>query len=78
LVIYSVRLKPEPATVKIFLKTGRTYETTEATEKLSVSSKKQEKGQRLGRCERDSLAEDEVIFREKGINPLEGTEGSEY
>jgi hypothetical protein len=42
-----------------------------------VSSKKQEKGQRLGRCKRDSLAEDEVIFREKGINQLEGTEGNE-
>jgi len=35
------------------------------------------KGQRLGRCKIDSLVEDEVIFREKGINQLEGTEGSE-
>jgi hypothetical protein len=40
--------------------------------------KKQEKGQRLGRGKRDSLAEDEVIFRENGINQLEGPEGSGY
>ena len=42
-----------------------------------MSSKKQIKGQRLGRCKIDSLAEDEGILREKGIVQLEGTEGSE-
>ena len=56
---------------------GKTNETTEVTEKPSVSSKKQMKGQRLGRCRIGSLAQDEVIFREKGIIQLEGIEGSE-
>jgi len=42
-----------------------------------VSSKKQMKDQRLGRFKIDSLVEDKVIFWEKGINQLEGTEGSE-
>jgi len=59
------------------MKTGKTYETTEVTEKPSVSSKKQVKGQSLGRCKIDSLAEDEGILREKGIVQLEGTERSE-
>jgi hypothetical protein len=55
------------------------YETTEVTEKPSVSSKKQMKGQRLGGCKIGSLVliKDEFIFGEKGINHLEGTEGSE-
>jgi hypothetical protein len=35
------------------------------------------KSQRLGRCKIDSLVEYEVIFGEKGINQLEGTEWSE-
>jgi hypothetical protein len=34
-------------------------------------------GQRLGRCKIDFLVEDEVIFRENGMNQLEGSEGNE-
>jgi hypothetical protein len=59
------------------IKSSLTYETPKVTEKPSVTSKKQMKGPTLGRCKMDSLAEDEVIFKEKGIVQLEGTEGSE-
>jgi hypothetical protein len=34
-------------------------------------------GQRLGRCKIDLSVEDEVILREKRMNPLEGSEGNE-
>ena len=64
-------------TVKLSMKRKRTYETTEATEKASVSSKRQKKGQRLGRCKIDFLVEDEVILGEKGMNRLEGSERGE-
>jgi hypothetical protein len=59
------------------IESSMTNETTEVTEKSSVSSRKQMKGQSLGRCKIDSLAEDEVIFGEKGIVQLEGTERGE-
>jgi hypothetical protein len=59
------------------VKKKRTYGTTEVAEKYSVSSKKQMKSQRLGRCKIDLFAEDEVICGEKGIVQLEGTKGSE-
>jgi hypothetical protein len=42
-----------------------------------VSSKKQIKGERLGKDKIDSLVENEIFLREKGKNRLEGTEGSE-
>jgi len=48
----------------------RTFETTEVTEKHSVSSKKQIKRRRLGRWKIDSWVEDEVIFEVKGLEPL--------
>jgi hypothetical protein len=64
-------------TCQKFYENGRTYETTEDTEKHSASSKKQIKRERLGRCKIDSLVENEFIFREKGKNRLEGTAGRE-
>ncbi len=51
------------------MKNGKTYETTGATEKHSVSSKKQMKKQRHREVENRLVGKDEVIFEVKVLTP---------
>jgi hypothetical protein len=51
------------------MKKGRTYGTTEVTEKDYVSSKRlDKKAETWGRWKTDSLVEDEVIFMGEGMS----------
>jgi hypothetical protein len=58
------------------LKNRRTYETTEATEKHSVSSKRQKK-QRHREMENRLVGGDEVIFEERGLERPPGFHGAQ-